>query len=301
MPSTIIKYGYDLAEYQVQPGWTLEQDGFGLMTLQVKYKTDRTNLSDFTIDFARGASDPGITELDYMKMWKASFSGGTADVATITADYVGIDPNINSGLSTNWQIAMVGSTASEAIEHHPNFIKVNCTSITGGSKLAGPPPANGWEPNLTLNPNRALWTPNVANKGVTNGQQFVGFLPAQKETDPVNIKAGIKSYFKPSMTLRCVCYFASEEQALTMASYNGWVTDGTTEIGIPEAYRKLAALVGYPGNFQYTSEYEGKIARGFLITNANVEIFGAIHKVTLDLMLSGISGWDKDVYPYITA
>ena len=37
------------------------------------------------------------------------------------------------------------------------------------------------------------------------------------------------------------------------------------------------------------------------IPNCSVEQFGGIYKVTADLMLSGIAGWDRDIYPNIDA
>jgi hypothetical protein len=68
---------------------------------------------------------------------------------------------------------------------------------------------------------------------------------------------------------------------------------------LPDSYKGLAAGQ-YGGAFIYTALYLSKINRGFLITSCSVEQFGGIWKVTADLMLSGISGWDPDIYPQIT-
>ena len=72
-------------------------------------------------------------------------------------------------------------------------------------------------------------------------------------------------------------------------------------MGMPEAYQKLAKNNGYSGNFQYTSLFESKINRTFLITSCSVEQFGGIYKISMDFTMSGISGWDPDVYPTMVA
>jgi hypothetical protein len=295
---TIIRYGDSLLTTILQTGWTVEQDGFGLIQVEARYKLDRSLMNEFTTLFVRGSTS-APSPFQYCKMWKASVTEEKTNTLTITASFCGIDPNF--GGSSYTQVAMTGSSASEPIEKHPNFLKVNCTSITTeeNRKLAGYPPIGGWEENPTLNPNRALWTPGVGNSGATQGYQFVGFLPGQKSTDPINIKAGIKAYYKPQITLRCLLYIADPDVALSIASYNGWITNGDI-VGLPAEYKALALSTGYPGIFKYTSEYEAKIKRTFLMTNVSCELYGSIYKVTADLMLSGISGWDPDVYPVIT-
>ena len=37
--------------------------------------------------------------------------------------------------------------------------------------------------------------------------------------------------------------------------------------------------------------------RNYLCTNASVEVYGGLYKVQADLMMSGIIGWDPDIYP----
>jgi hypothetical protein len=64
---------------------------------------------------------------------------------------------------------------------------------------------------------------------------------------------------------------------------------------LPDAYKQLASG-GYAGEFNYTEQWNGKINKSFLVTGTSVERFGSLWKVTADLMLSGLSGWDKDIY-----
>jgi hypothetical protein len=304
-----INYGDSLIPPVAQPGWQVEADGFGLLQAQIKFKWTNSEMNNFMTVFAKGTTLGSLvssapSNFQNMKIWKANMVYDKANVLTVTADFCGIDPDVSSGQSTNMQMVMTGATASEPIEHHPNFLVKNCISISPGNVLAGFPPASGWEPNIADNPNRALWTPKVASGGATQGQQFVGFLPNQSAAEyaagNINIKAGIKNYYKPSLTLRGLWYMASETAALDIASYVGYVTDGTN-MGMPVAYRNLATINGYSGNFQYTALYESKINRTFLITSASVEQFGGIYKITMDFTLSGISGWDPDIYPMMVA
>jgi hypothetical protein len=303
--STQINYGNDLGEEpQLQLGWSVEADGFGLLQAQVKFKWDITKMNLFPTTFAKGVLMstliPGIdTKYQNMGVWKASMVVEKGGVLMITADFAGIDPAFNSGTKTETQVVMTGSSASEAIEHHPNFLKINMESggLYGRNPMAGFPTGDGWDNSTTTNPNRALWRPYVASQGAEQGFQFVGFLPPQKSTDPLNIKAGIKNYYKPSNTLRLLFYVSTESAAVAFASYVGWVNNGKL-YGLPDAY-VLLTTTGYGGTFVYSTEWAAKIHKSFLITNCSVERFGAIWKVTADLMLSGIAGWDQDIYPFL--
>ncbi len=315
-PVNLFKFGDSLLTPIPQSGWQVEADGFGLLQAQVKFKWDKSNRGNFPTTFSRGTTlsslIPGV-ESAYanMSLWKANMTTDKNDVLTVTADFAGIDPSYNSGTKTDTQVVMTGATSSEAIEHHPNFLVLNCPtgSPAMNQVLAGFPKASGWDPSTDPinpatgvggNPNRALWTPKVASNGAIQGQQFVGFLPNQDPSeypDKLNIKAGIKNYYKPSNTLRCLFYVNNETTAVAYASYVGWTTNGTL-YGMPQAYKDLVTG-SYGGNFIYSSAWSSRIHRGFLVTNCSVERFGNIYKVTADLMLSGISGWDKDIYPTI--
>lgn len=304
-PANLLKFGNDLNTPVPQSGWSVETDCFGLLQAQVKFKWDYTKRSLFPTTFNLGKlmSEliPGV-EAPYSNMgvWKANMTTDKNNVLTVTADFCGIDPTVNSGTKTLTQVIMTGSTASEPIEHHPNFLILNSPTAGLTKVLAGFPPAAGWDKDILTNPNRALWTPKVASGGAIQGQQFVGFLPNQEiaETNAgkINIKAGIKNYYKPVNTLRVLFYVNNETNAVAYASYVGWNTDGTL-YQLPQSYKDLASG-SYGGNFLYSDAYKALINRGFLITNCSVERFGNLYKVTADMMMSGISGWDPDIYPH---
>jgi hypothetical protein len=304
MPDTRISYGDPLTDPQLQPGMTVTQDGFGLIQVQAKYKWDVSQLENFTAYFSRRVT-PAPAPFDYCKLWKAELSIEKNGVVTVTADYVGIDQTQTGENRTYPQVNATVGSSSQPIEAHPNFIKVN--AIYGGLdyKLAGFPPAKGgYDNDAGRNPNNALWTPYVASKGATQGFQFVGFLPNQTDADiaerGMNIKAGIKNYYKPQLTLRVLQYIGDEPTALTMASYVGWTNDGSL-FNLPDEYIKLGQLGsdGYAGSPNYTDDWKNKINPGFLCTSCSVELFGDIMKVTTELMASGIAGWDPDIYPHL--
>lgn len=295
----IIKYGNPLAGPLLQPGWTVDQDGFGLIQVSAKYRFAKSLANQFTTFFQRGIT-PAPAPFEYCKMWRGSLTEEKGEIMVANIEFAGIDPAVNGGLATVSQVAMTAGSSSEPIEHHPNFLKVFCISGGLNKPLAGFPSATGWDPSTTTNPNRALWTPKVANNGATQGQQFVGFLPNQDAAETaditkVNIKAGIKNYYKPQLTLRVLRYMSSKESALALASYVGWNMKGAA-FGLDEDYRKYCDS-GYGGTFVYAEGFETRINRSFLVTNCNVEVYGSIYKIQADLMLSGISGWDPDIYP----
>lgn len=294
-----VKYGDALSTPQLQPGWTMDSDGFGLYqsTCKFKWDGDAADAQFGNSKFRRGDEHPVYNNL---YLYKAEYSNDKTNVATVTAEYCGIGASFNGGAYTYPRCSMVASSAAEDISHHPNFTTINLTSIAGGGVLAGPPPENGgFETDLTKNPNRAAWTPKSTNQGALQGSQFIGFLPVQKASDgTVNIKAGVKSYFKPTNTLRVITYYESVQDAMDTASLVGWVTGGNA-FDLPAAWKNLAGD-GYIGSLNYTGAWSGKIHKSFLVTNVSVELYGTIYKTTSDLMLSGMGGWDKDIYPYIS-
>jgi hypothetical protein len=309
-------YGYTLDQPVAQPGWTVESDGFGLLQAQVKFKWNWSKKDEFLTAFVRGKKLSEIMQLSLpgapgsyyadLALWKANMVVEKGEVLTITADFCGVDPHINEGKRTNPIVSATGGASSEPIEHHPNFLVTNCISgkwLADEPVLAGWPPAKGWDADVATNPNRALWTPKVVSNGAIQGQQFVGFLPNQEIAEytagKINIKAGIKNYYKPQITLRVLQYLTVEDDAMDMASYIGWVTDGSI-VNLPEKFKKFAkSTSGWAGTPVYKSVFESKINTGFLITNTSIELYGNIWKVTADLMLSGIAGWDPDIYPEI--
>jgi len=286
------QFGQDINEtYVMEKNWTVQHDGFGLVTMQLKFTADSDKSYDITTDFKRGDAPP-INGMENMTLHRAVASSNDG-VCTVTADYCGID---GASDTTITQVQVSSATAQEAIETHPNFTKLQCKKI--GKVLAGPAAyiyANESDPEK--NPNKAHFA-LVTTQGTQLTQyQFVGFLPSRNPEDPVNLKAGIKSYFKPGVTLRCLAYTNDADVAQQTVLRVGWANLGNIgAIVLPPPYNSL--LENFDNDLPLELPEGIQRNRTYLCTNASVEVYGGLYKVQADLMMSGIIGWDTDVYPF---
>lgn len=315
-----IDFGNNLSQPILQPGWTFETDGFGVIQSQCKFKWDLDSCKQGFNNpyFRRGSEHPLSSgypqdKMAYVKLWKASYTTDKNGIATVTADYVGIDidyPGVNqvdvNTYASYPQVTVSGNCSSEDITHHPNFIRQNTvTSGELGPALASYPTSNGFDPNPVTNPNLSAWRQSSRAAGVTAYYEFVDFLPNQDASGPVNAMAGVKSYFRGMPSLKVIVYYVGSnagsglEQAMKVVSLTGWVTDGSM-FNLPQQILNLIVPGAYPGNFVYGNGWAEKVNRDFLITNVGVEQYGSTFKVTADLAVSGIAGWNKLIYPKYT-
>ena len=79
-----ISQGNALTTPLLQAGYTIENDGYGVLTCKAVYKCDNAVAATAIV---RGASFVPDTRL---KAHKVSVSYGALDVATITVDYIGL-------------------------------------------------------------------------------------------------------------------------------------------------------------------------------------------------------------------
>lgn len=292
LPRTVQSFGVDLVNaYALDQNYSISHDGFGLVTAQFKFTADAWKAKEVVTDFKRGDKPP-IPGYEYLTLYKVS-SSTNQGVLTVNAEYCGIEGNQPV---TTCQVQVNSATGQEAIETHPNFTEVVSPRISQ-KPLAGPAKfiADN-EENLTINPNRAHFAMQKSTSKQVVVYAFAGFLPAQKQGDIINIKAGVKSYFKPSVTLRCLVYTNSAELAQLTVRRVGWSNKGRFgAIILPPPYDTLLekadqdlpiVFVGNPG-----------VNRNYLCTSASVEVYGGLYKIQADLMMSGFIGWDKDIYP----
>lgn len=290
--STVKEFGQNLSDgYAMDQNWTIAHDGFGLVTAQFKFTTSAENSTKIPEDWKRGTPPP-MDGLEYLTLYKVT-SSTNQGICTVIADYAGIEGNQSV---TTCQVQVSSATGQEAIETHPNFTEVTSPRISL-KPLAGPAKfiADN-EEDLAKNPNRAHFAMQKATAKQIVVYAFAGFLPSQKPGEPINIKAGVRSYFKPSVTLRCMVYTNNADLAQETVRRVGWSNKGSFgAITLPPPYDTLlekadqdlpVVFVGNPG-----------VNRNFLCTGASVEIFGGLYKVQADLMMSGYIGWDKDIYP----
>jgi len=294
-PGTTFKeYGVKLQSvYVMDRNWTIQHDGFGLVTMQLKFTADSDKSYDITTDFKRGDAPP-ITGLENMTLHKAVATSNNG-ICTVMADYCGID---GASDSTITQVQVSSATSQEAIETHPNFTKIQCAKIGNGIPLAGPAKhIYDNEDDPEINPNKAHFSVATTASGQLTQYQFVAFLPSRKTEDPVNLKAGVRAYFKPGVTLRCLAYTNSAETAQKTVLRVGWANMGNIgAIVLPAPYNSL--LDNFDSELPLSLPDGLSRNRTYLCTSASVEVYGGLYKVQADLMMSGVIGWDPDIYPF---
>jgi len=278
-------YGNDLTTPVLLPGWKLSDDGFGLHTISAVYKYD------LSLGFNWTRGEPfTVEDYNYCKLHKVSLSFDGLGVITATAEYVGINPEINSGSFTNPQMTTAGGLTTEKIETNYYF----------NSDIAGPPPYT----KSPLGPLVSIKDFNdITSKAVTGGavaltkdQSYIGNNGACFENEDGGRFLGFvdpafpyfygkTSYLAPQQTFSGFIYVESEAQAkmfvdlLSVSSPNGNWDDNLPYI-IPT----------YMG-----SDFTNGSFNQLLLTQSNVESFGNIFKITYEVKFS-LVGWHTDVY-----
>jgi len=278
-------YGEALTTPILIPGWKLSDDGFGLHTISAVYKYDVS----LGFNWTRGESFT-VGDYNYCKLHKVSLSFDALGVITASAEYVGINPEINSGSFTNPQMTTAGGLTTEKIETNYYF----------PTDIAGPPPYTQSDkgPLVSIkNPEDYIQLAVglntlpigkqqsfIGNNGACfeneNGGKFLGFV------DPAfPYFYGKTSYLAPQQTFSGFIYVDSEAQAkmfvdlLSVSSPDGNWNDNLPYI-IPT----------YMG-----SDFTNGSFNQLLLTQSNIESFGTLFKVTYEVKFS-LVGWHTDVY-----
>jgi hypothetical protein len=100
---------------ELQPEFTIEQDGFGLLTSRLTFRCDATSVANL----APKSGDAHKTD-GRMKCHKSTYTINKSGLATIISDYVGIE----TGDRTRIQIKGEIVTSTQPIQVHKDFTKV---------------------------------------------------------------------------------------------------------------------------------------------------------------------------------
>lgn len=277
----IVNTGNDLVTPILQSGWTVVSDGFGLHTSVSVYKADTT--SALTTFLVKGTAhpDPSYT---YLKIDKWRISWDALDIATVTVDYVGIDPSINSGVRTNPNTSSANGLTSEPITSHPAFFNNPAGSGYAGD-IAGPGPYSQSSTGPMVMSKTTPSKPEKSYMGINgacfesaNGGRFIGFV------DPSFPSLyGKTNYLASTTSYSGVMYSTTlaDVQALlallnTATSTNSW---GVFQLLPSWAPIGTVAGVGHKN----------------LLSQVNVEQFGALYKINYEIRYSK-TGWDAFVY-----
>ncbi len=277
----IVNTGNDLVTPILQSGWTVVSDGFGLHTSVSVYKADTT--SALTAFLVKGTAhpDPSYT---YLKIDKWRISWDALDIATVTVDYVGIDPSINSGVRTNPNTSSANGLTSEPITSHPAFFNNPVGSGYAGD-IAGPGPytqsSTGpmvMSKTTPSKPEKSFMGINGACFESENGGRFIGFV------DPSFPSLyGKTNYLATTTSFSGVMYSTTlaDVQALLALLNTATATNSWGVFALLPSWAPIGtvAAVGHKN----------------LLSQVNVEQFGALYKINYEIRYSK-TGWDAFVY-----
>lgn len=290
-------YGDTLLTDVLQSGWKLSDDGFGLHTISATFKADKS----LGFNFSRGEAFP-VEDFGYCYLHKQTTSYDTLGIATTVAEYVGIDPNVNGGDSTNPQMTQTGGLSTEKIETKPNFT----VNFAGSPRLniAGEPPytQSPMGPLVSIkNPEDYIQLAVGLNTlPVAKQQSFIGENGACFENEDGGKFLGFvdpafpyfygkTSYLAEQQTFAGIVYVATANMANEFVAMLSLTSGDETWSG------NLPAIMPdyLPG--PWTQTVEDDTYNQLLLTQVNIESFGDLYKVSYEIKFS-IPGWHPAVY-----
>jgi hypothetical protein len=268
--------GAALGTKLLQPGWTVQSDGFGLNTCSATYKVNASDAPEINV---RGDAFPK-SAWSYLKAHKSSISYDDLGMATMRIDYVGIDPDVNGGMRTNPNMSAANGLTAENITSHPNFF---VQTAPFSSALAGPAP---YTKDSVDN-----FAPNVGNSGPAylglngscfekkNGGRFIGFVKPENKS-----LYGKTQYLASTTTYTGVCYYADATYVQALCLLLGTATSTRSwgsEFPLLPAWAPFGTVSG--------------TGHKNLLSQVNVEEFGSLYKVNYEIRFSK-EGWDNLTY-----
>lgn len=262
--------GNSLSTPVLQAGYTIENDGYGLLTCRATYKVDDNKTGSAPKRGDVFKPDPRL------KCHKVSVSYGALGVAIITAEYCGIE----NGDWTEPNVSGSSTLSTEPLTSHPNFFKPS------GYGIAGPPPYTSC-PSPDGTPTPAFKGINGAIFG-NDGQApnlplFKGFFGTTTNEEKKLYKR--TSYLAPVSSFNGVLYTTKSGNVVTLRKYVGVAFSGRA----PEGYRFL--LPAYMGDsFQAKDE-----TPQLLLSNVSFEDYGMLYKISYEIRFNK-EGYLKEVY-----
>jgi hypothetical protein len=287
-----VKNGNSLLTALQQPGATVSNDGYGLLTSTVIWTGDQDGTP-----ILKGSNHP---EFSFMKAWKISREFKSNDILSYKVDYVGICSEVAAGeegagdwvvaTNTKANISGAASLATEGITSHPHFFDAVDSEgdpdldamIAGyGTGTASAPvyPAS----TLVTKPEQEYVGLNGAHfKKIGTTYQFTGFK------DPTAIYRpfyGKSNYLAPTTGLSGIIYTTSSAVVQRFLSnvgrsslLNGW---DAGPLLVP--------------NFMGT-DWEGDFGAQLLLAGVNFEEYGHVYKCSYQIRINK-EGWPVQVYP----
>jgi hypothetical protein len=280
-----------------QPGGKLSNDGYGLLTATVVWKANSDN--DLSVG-NRGSTCPINAALAAHKF---SVSYDSLGIATITVDYIGIDPDVNGGTYTNPEVGASNGLTSENITTNPNFFTSGGDGYDGviagaaGSYTQSPvgplveikDPAEYVEvlrgkSVAIVNKKQSFIGLNGACFEDVNGGRFIGFVkPADKHF------YGKTNYLAPQSSFSGHFYTTEDSEVRNMMDYLGTTSrDNDWSSVLPKI------IPDYAGTSWISSAANGAFNQ-LLLSQVNVQDYGLLYKVNYEVRYS-VVGWHDKVY-----
>lgn len=292
-------YGNPLSVPVQQPGAKLSNDGYGLLTATVVWKANTDN--DLSVG-NRGSTCPLNPALTAHKF---SVTYDNLGMATITVDYIGIDPlgGEEPSLITMPEVSASNGLTSENITTNPNFFTTGGDGYVG--LIAGP---QGSFTQSPLGPLVEIKTPVdyitqviaaqtliIAKKQSYIGQhgacfessaggRFIGFV------DPTHRHFyGKTNYLAPQSSFAGHFYTSDDAEVVNMLSYLGTTSRDNDWAGV------LPKIVPEYAGTTWVSSLEDGEYNQLLLSQVNVQDYGSLYKVNYEVRYN-LQGWPDAVY-----
>ena len=288
-------YGNALTTPVQQPGGKLSNDGYGLLTATVVWKANTDN--DLSVG-NRGSTCP-INAACHAHKFGVTYDN--LGVATITVDYIGIDPTVNDGVYTNPQVSTSNGLTSENITTNPNFFDAGGDGYDGviaGRTYTQSPLGPMVEIKNTadyiniitgstiikVNKKQSYVGQNGACFEDVNGGRFIGFVDSTFKH-----LYGKTNYLAPQSSFSGHFYTTEPAEVQNMLSYLGTTSrDNDWSSVLPPI------IPDYAGTTWVSSAPNGSFNQ-LLLSQVNVEDYGNLYKVNYEVRYS-VQGWSDKVY-----
>lgn len=258
----IEKRGNALTTGQVQPGWSVQSDGYGLWTGRASFKVD--SASGWTV--SRGDAFPISDYMGVLFAQKVSRANMSLGVDIITVDYVGLSTPGTTFLTLPNVTGSNGLT-SEHIATHPNW-------ATATNGIAGPKPYGA----STIVPGEFVGL-NGAHFETVEGGKFLGFKDTTKP-----LFYGKTNYLAPITSFSGVIYTNTVSRVLSLRAALGKTSGNKSFAGVQ-------LLPDYLGD-SYTNGTRNQL----LLSQVNFEDYGKdLYKVTYEIRFFA-DGYAPQVY-----
>ena len=255
-----VSKGNPLTTLKLQPGWTIEEDGFGLLTSRLTFVIGHgsdDNASPTILNDAprRGDTHPKDPRLACHRSASTCNANG---LAVVVSEYVGI----SAGNMTTPEVSGRGNMSTEPIASHPDF-----ASRIGGTAAS---PLNGAQ---------------FDNTGI--------FRAFQHQSVGIN-KEGVRSYLNPGFGVSGHFYTSDLAVARNLKESLG-KSSGSGKFAGVQLLGGLGGINGQTSDSWYGNWTTDDELDQLLLTGIAIDFFGNLVKVSYDITYARY-GWDTDIY-----